>query len=48
MGLKRFFVNLFNSLGPSRRSDPETPKSSDEYADEVEMEKERRRGMRGF
>ena len=47
MGLKKFLTNLFNSLSPRHRSEPTTPKSSEEYAAEIEFEKERRRGMRG-
>ena len=47
MGLKKFLSNLFNSLGPRGRSEPTPPKSSEDYANEIEMEKERRRGMRG-
>ena len=48
MGLKRFLTNLFNSLSPRNRPLPTEPKSSEEYAEEIETEKERRRGMRGF
>ena len=47
MGLKKFLTNLFNSLSPRQRSVPTTPKSSEDYAEEIEFEKERRRGMRG-
>ena len=48
MGIKKFLTNLFNSLSPRNRPLPTEPKSSEEYAEEIETEKERRRGMRGF
>ncbi len=47
MGLKRFFTKLLGSSSPRNRPVPTAPKSSDEYAEEIEFEKERRRGMRG-
>ena len=47
MGLNKFLTNLLSSSSPRHRSVPTTPKSSEEYAAEIEFEKERRRGMRG-
>ena len=47
MGIKKFLTSPFDSLGPRGRSRPTPPKSSEEYANEIEFEKERRRGMRG-
>ena len=47
MGLKKFLTNLLSPSSPRHRSVPTTPKSSEDYAAEIEFEKERRRGMRG-
>ncbi len=47
MGIKKFLTNLLSPSSPRRRSVPTTPKSSEDYAEEIEFEKERRRGMRG-
>ena len=47
MGLKKFLTNLLSPSSPRHRSVPTTPKSSEDYAEEIEFEKERRRGMRG-
>ncbi|MCQ3805969.1 MAG: hypothetical protein OXB92_12165 [Acidimicrobiaceae bacterium] len=48
MGLKRFITNLLSPPNLRRRQAPTAPKSSEAYAEEIETEKERRRGMRGF
>ncbi len=48
MRLKKFLTNLLSSSSPRHRSVPTTPKSSEDYAEEIEFEKERRRGMRGL
>ena len=47
MGLRKFLMNLFSSSDSRSRSEPTPPRSSEDYAKEIEMEKERRRGMRG-
>ena len=48
---RRFFANLFGSRGASRQDDlrhePPERRTSEDWRQEFELEKERRRGMRG-
>ena len=46
MSLMRFLKNLLSSSEPRRRSGPTPPKSSEDYAKEIETEKELGKGRR--